>query len=82
MGEFHYGGDASVSRPEAGADVEAFYRYVHERENPAGPHKEWWHHTAGCRRWITIHRDTRTHRIMTISADTQTSKDMCSGTVK
>ena len=37
--------------------------YVYERDNPAGRQREYWHHSAGCRAWIVVTRDTRTHRI-------------------
>jgi heterotetrameric sarcosine oxidase delta subunit len=64
--EFAYLGDATVKRPDPGApDAQAsFHDYVYLRENPAGPHREYWHHTAGCRRWLVVERDTRTHDIV------------------
>jgi heterotetrameric sarcosine oxidase delta subunit len=61
--EFAYGGDASVVRPAADAPLEAWFAYVYLRDNPAGPHAEYWQHVAGCRRWIRIRRDTVTHEI-------------------
>jgi sarcosine oxidase subunit delta len=33
------------------------------RDNAAGPQRERWFHFAGCRRWLTIERDTRTNEI-------------------
>jgi sarcosine oxidase subunit delta len=36
---------------------------MHERENPAGNHRELWWHGQGCRAWIVVTRDVRTHRI-------------------
>ena len=33
------------------------------RDNPAGPTREHWHHTYGCRRWLVVERDTRTHQV-------------------
>jgi methylglutamate dehydrogenase subunit B len=60
--EFSFGGDASVVRPED-SDVGAFADYVYLRENPQGPHREYWHHAAGCRAWLVVTRDTRTHEI-------------------
>ena len=62
-GEFAYGGDASISRPAPDAPLEAWFAYVYLRDNPAGPHEEFWHHHAGCRRWFRIRRDTLTHEI-------------------
>jgi heterotetrameric sarcosine oxidase delta subunit len=62
--EFSYLGDATVKRPDPDALSEgAMTRYVYERDNPAGLQREYWHHSAGCRAWIVVVRDTRTHRI-------------------
>jgi methylglutamate dehydrogenase subunit B len=65
--EFAYGGDATVERPDpARADAAAWYDYVYARDNPKGPHAELWYHTAGCRRWLRVVRDTATHAILDI----------------
>ena len=32
--------------------------------NPEGPAVERWFHVYGCRRWLTVRRDTRTDRIL------------------
>jgi heterotetrameric sarcosine oxidase delta subunit len=62
--EFTYRGDAGLRRPEAeGASPAAMAQYVYERDNPAGRHREYWRHSAGCRAWIVVTRDTRTHRV-------------------
>jgi sarcosine oxidase subunit delta len=61
--EFAYGGDASVVRPAPDAPLEAWVAYVYLRDNPAGPHDEYWQHVAGCRRWFRIRRDTVSHEI-------------------
>lgn len=63
--EFAYLGDAAPTRPDPSAAdaVEAFHDYVHLRDNPAGPLDELWYHAAGCRRWLVVTRDTRTHAI-------------------
>jgi heterotetrameric sarcosine oxidase delta subunit len=61
--EFAYGGDASVGRPAPDATEAEWFAYVYVRANPLGPHAEWWQHTAGCRRWFRLRRDTRTHEI-------------------
>lgn len=60
--EFAYHGDASVTRP-ADDDTAAFDAYVYLRANPAGPHGELWYHAGGCRSWLVVARDTRTHAI-------------------
>jgi heterotetrameric sarcosine oxidase delta subunit len=62
--EFTYGGDATMTRPALDAPVEAWAAFVYQRDNPAGPHDELWFHGAGCRRWFSARRDTRTHEIL------------------
>lgn len=37
---------------------------VHLRTNPIGPLAEHWYHAQGCRRWLVVTRDTRTHAIL------------------
>ena len=62
--EFTYGGDATVKRPALDAPEDAWLAYVYLRDNPAGVHEEWWQHNAGCRQWLRVRRDTRTHEIL------------------
>ena len=62
--EFKYLGDATVTRPAADDSDEAWYDFVYTRDNPRGEHVEWWHHTAGCRRWIRVRRNTWTHEVL------------------
>ena len=61
--EFVYG-----EMPEASADlVDADARDVDRafmHANAEGPVTERWFHTFGCRRWITIRRDTRTNDVL------------------
>jgi len=65
--EFAYRGAAVLcDRPAADAGVEAFHAYVHLRENPAGPNAELWQHDGGCRAWLRVIRDTRSHAIAEI----------------
>jgi sarcosine oxidase subunit delta len=61
--EFSYGGDATVERPADDASQDDWYDYVYTRANPAGRHREYWHHINGCRAWLTVERDTMTHEI-------------------
>ena len=63
--EYTYGGDANVRRPHdprALSDQE-WATYIYLRDNPRGEHKELWQHSSGCRRWITVTRNTYTHDI-------------------
>ena len=63
--EFACLGDATVTRPDpAAANAEGlFFDYVYLRDNPAGAHRELWYHAQGCRSWLRVDRDTRTHHI-------------------
>jgi sarcosine oxidase subunit delta len=64
-GEFAYHGDATKERPDGQGprEMQAFIEYVYPRDNPAGPHRELWYHAGGCRAWLVVRRDTRTHEI-------------------
>lgn len=64
--EFTYGGDATRPRPDTGADVadEVWTAYLYLRDDPHGPHSEYWHHTLGCRMWLTVERDTTTDEVL------------------
>ena len=66
--EFAYGGDATVRRPAPDAPESAWIDYVYMRDNPCGPHQELWYHGAGCRGWLKVLRDTRTHAILGAAA--------------
>jgi heterotetrameric sarcosine oxidase delta subunit len=62
--EFTYGGDATVQRPAPDAPEAEWVAFVYLRDNPAGAHDELWFHGAGCRQWLKLRRDTRTHDIL------------------
>ena len=62
--EFTYRGDATVERPAPSDSKEDWYDFVHTRDNPRGEHVEWWHHTAGCRKWFKVRRNTWTHEVI------------------
>lgn len=63
--EFTYGGEANVSHPHdpERLDDAEWSRYLFVRANPAGAWSERWCHTAGCRRWFAVSRDTTTQKI-------------------
>lgn len=61
--EFVYRGDASLTRPDPREEPGAFFDYVYLRDNVAGEMREHWYHAAGCRSWIVVLRETRTHAI-------------------
>ncbi len=64
--EFGYGGDAHIARPAdpEGQDDAAWAEYLFMRANPKGRIAERWVHSAGCRRWFNLIRDTVTHKII------------------
>jgi len=62
--EFTYGADAKVTRPVMDeTDVKAWLDYVFFRDDPRGPHEEYWHHVQGCRQWLVLERNTLTHEM-------------------
>jgi methylglutamate dehydrogenase subunit B len=60
--EFIYRGDAAPRRPAQGDEGMADYVYL--RENLAGLIDEYWYHAQGCRQWLVVRRDTRTHDVL------------------
>jgi sarcosine oxidase subunit delta len=66
--EFAYLGDATVARPDPAAPdaLARFVDAVYMRTNPAGRHDELWYHAFGCRSWLRVQRDTRTHEIFSV----------------
>ena len=64
--EFTYGGDAGIRRPPPDASDRQWLTYAYYRENPRGPHLEYWHHVHGCRQWLRVVRNTYTHEILQV----------------
>ena len=63
--EFVCRGEAVTARPDPaapGAGIAAFDD-LYLRDNPAGPTLEHWQHVHGCRLWLVVARDTRTHAV-------------------
>jgi heterotetrameric sarcosine oxidase delta subunit len=58
--EFSFGGEVP------GADDDDHAR-VWLRANVAGLQTERWFHFAGCRRWLTVDRDTRTNEVHAVA---------------
>jgi len=65
--EFVFRGGADPRRPE-GTAADAWHEYVYLRENVAGVHREYWQHVHGCRAWLVVTRDTRTHEVLAAEA--------------
>ncbi|MGV1755744.1 sarcosine oxidase subunit delta [Rhizobium sp. A22-96] len=58
---------ASVTRPAPSARDEDWHRYVHIRDNERGRILEYWHHAAGCRRWLVVDRSNVTHEVFSVT---------------
>ena len=58
--EFSFGGEV---RPLEATDAHSDFERVYLRENAPGPQQERWFHMLGCRRWLTLSRDTLNNRI-------------------
>ena len=63
--EFSYGGEACIARPQnpSALSDQEWGDYLFMHENTRGRHFEQWCHSAGCRRWFEIARDTVTYHI-------------------
>ena len=80
--EFACGGEAHIARPLAEnmiTDAE-FADYLFIRDNPKGVFLERWRHSAGCRRWFNVARDTVTHEILEVYPMGSTPKKAISKT--
>ncbi len=64
--EFTYGGDATIVYPELDASIDEWHEAIYMRENVCGMQSETWHHANGCRMWLTVERDTMTHKIKSV----------------
>ena len=66
--EFHYGGEAEISRPDHPDRLsdEEWGDYLFMRKNTKGVFSEIWSHSAGCRKWFKVDRDTVTNEIIRI----------------
>lgn len=58
--DFTFGG---ALRAIGTTDPDEDFARVYLEENPAGPQRERWFHALGCKRWLTLTRDTRTNAI-------------------
>jgi heterotetrameric sarcosine oxidase delta subunit len=58
--EFVFGGEL---RPLEPSEPDGDFERVFLRENVPGVQEERWFHLFGCRRWLTVRRDTVSNRI-------------------
>jgi len=65
LGEFAYHGDAAA-RPDPATDdaPQRFFEAIYLRDNPAGEHRGLWYHAQGCRSWLIVTRNVRTHQVL------------------
>ncbi len=64
--EFHASGQAHLARPtdpDNCTDVE-WGEFLYFRKNPKGLHRELWHHSAGCRKYFNVLRNTASYEII------------------
>jgi heterotetrameric sarcosine oxidase delta subunit len=71
--EFTYLGDATVRRPDPGALGRCDRRMVARlrlsaRQPGRARTSEYWYHGGGCRSWLVVTRNTRTHEISDVEA--------------
>jgi sarcosine oxidase subunit delta len=66
--EFHYGGQAHVAYPEQPGELSdrEWAEYLFFRENTKGLFAERWVHSAGCRKWFNMVRDTVSYDIKAV----------------
>ena len=55
-----------IRRSPADLDDAEWAEYLFFRDNPKGPFAERWSHSAGCRRWFNVVRDTATYEILAV----------------
>ena len=67
VSEFRYAGEAS-ERPDPNRTTpQQWRRYLYLRRNPAGWTTESWLHRAGCRRYLTVERNTVTNEVRAVA---------------
>jgi len=66
-GEFSYGGELRERPDPRTATREQWRGYLYLRANTAGWTTERWHHRMGCRRYLTVRRNTVTNEVEPLS---------------
>ncbi len=64
--EFGYVGELSARPDPRSTTSEQWRTYLYLRANPAGWTTERWYHRMGCRRFLTVERDTTTNEVRTV----------------
>jgi heterotetrameric sarcosine oxidase delta subunit len=66
LDEFTYGGERRPVPESITDEDDRDFDEVWIFDNPDGPITERWFHSAGCRRWLTVRRDTSTDVVLEI----------------
>jgi sarcosine oxidase, subunit delta len=61
VAEFRYSGEANPRPDPVTATPQEWRAYLYLRRNPRGWVDESWYHSAGCRRYFRIERDTESN---------------------
>jgi sarcosine oxidase, subunit delta len=62
--EYRFGGELPTVPDHVTDPDERDLDYVWFFDNVKGPSTERWFHHAGCRRWLTLHRDTTNDHVL------------------
>ncbi len=68
LDEFAFGDERRPAPDWISDTAERDFDVVWIFENPDGPTTERWFHAAGCRRWLTVRRDTSTDTVLEIGS--------------
>ena len=66
LDEFTFGGERRPTADWLTDPDDRDFDDVWVFENPAGIATERWFHAAGCRRWLTVRRDTSVDRVVEV----------------
>ena len=67
--EFRQLGEKPPRPDVATADPKAWREYLYFRDNSWGTAEERWFHSAGCRQYLTLHRDTYANKALRSEGD-------------
>jgi sarcosine oxidase subunit delta len=63
VAEFRYSGEVTPRPDPSTATPEEWREYLYLRRNTRGWVEETWYHSAGCRRFFRVERETESNRI-------------------
>jgi sarcosine oxidase subunit delta len=65
--EFWCIGEGTALIPSLDASADDLQNYLYFRTNSGGEISERWVHRHGCGEWLTVHRNTKTNAILSVS---------------